>query len=132
MCQENFFSNCKLIFKTFESEITFGCLIFFLFGNQGQWHNFICFGIIFKSINSFKGATEWPVKILCIDDKSKRIDIFEGKEAELFFSESINQILEELFFSFLDFVNFLVVSTKIIQTIIQGHKIRTEEETLSG
>jgi hypothetical protein len=132
MSQQNFFSDGKLIFETFESKVAFSCLIFFLFGTQSQWDNFIGFGIILKSINSLKGSTEWSVKILCIDDESKRIDISQSKEAELFFAEGIDKILEELFFSFLNFVNFLVVSTKIIQAIIQGRKIRTEQETLSG
>jgi hypothetical protein len=40
--------------------------------------------------------------------------------------------LEEFFFSFLNFIDFFVVSTKIVQAIIQGLKIRTEQETLSG
>lgn len=132
MCQQNFFSDGKLIFETFESKIAFSGLIFFLFGSQSQRNNFIGFGIILKSINSFKGSTEWSVKILCIDDESKRIDISQGKEAELFFAESIDQILEEFFFSFLNFIDFFVVSTKIVQAIIQGLKIRTEQETLSG
>ena len=132
MSQQNFFSDGKLIFETIKSKIAFSGLIFFLFGGQSQWHNFIGFGIILKSINSFKCSTEWSVKILCIDNKSKRIDISQGKEAKLFFAESIDQILEEFFFSFLNFIDFLVVSTKIVQAIIQGRKIRTEQETLSG
>lgn len=69
---------------------------------------------------------------MCVDDEGKGVDIFEGEEAELFFSEGVNEVLEELFFSFLDFIDFLVVATEIIQTIVKGRKVRTVLEILSG
>ena len=107
-------------------------MVFFLFWHKGQGNNFISFGVILKGVDSFEGATEGSVEILSVDDEDKRVDIFEGEEAELFFSEGVDEVLEELFFSFLNFVDFLVVATEIIQTVVKGREVRTVFEILSG
>lgn len=67
-----------------------------------------------------------------VDDEGEGVNIFEGKVAEFLFPEGVNEILKELFFSFLNFVDLSVVPAEGVQIVVEGDKVRAVLEIVSG